>query len=244
MLLAALPADQNPGGVSVGGVTGVVIILGLAAATLLSVLLLFGLGRGRARRVTGELAADVERGLALLAEQLNELATEPIAGAQGAGAQGAGAQGAGAAGASAPAGAELARRDAQERLAAARELHGAGPGRNLPVLRAIRHILLEGLTAAHEARRLAGLDQGPMPPPPTDAPLVAALTPVEVAGLTWQANPGYVPGAVHHFGGGRLAGVDVPGGWYAQAFWVPLLEPPQSAPQTAVPLTGEGTQGP
>jgi len=199
--LRGLLADQNPGGVSVGGVTGVVVVLGLAAATLLSLLLIFGVGRGRTRRLTTELAADVEHGLVLLAAQLEEVRAP-----------------------AADSGGQLALHDAQERLAAARGLHAEAPARSLPVLRALRHMLLEGLAAAHEARRSAGLDPGPVPPPPTDAPLVGQASTVQVAGVSREAHPTYVPGAVHHFGGGRLAGLDVPGGWYAEAFWVPLLE--------------------
>ncbi|HVV30005.1 MAG TPA: hypothetical protein VHC41_03930, partial [Mycobacteriales bacterium] len=115
----------------------------------------------------------------------------------------------------------LARTDAQGRLARAKEI--AATGRGVPVLRAARHTLLEGLAAAYDARSASGLPVGAPPPPPNDAPVTAEPVDVVVDGRTYRALPAYRPGSVHHFAGGDLAGVSVPGGWYETPFWEPLL---------------------
>lgn len=190
-------AGQNPGGVSVSGALGVILLTGLVVGTGLVVLLVLGVGRIRQRRATAALAADIDRGIVLLADSLARApreAGEPAC---------------------------RARQDAADRLAAARALRAAAG--TPPVLRAVRHTLLEGLAAAAEARRLGGADPGPVPPAPGRAPLVAEPVTVQVAGRAYTAYPGYRPGVAHHFPGGRLAGVQVPAGWYAEDFWARLL---------------------
>jgi hypothetical protein len=217
-LIASSPvlrADQDPGGSSVGGGGVYVFVVGVIVAVLLSLLLFFGLGQLRDRKARREFARDLEQGFALLERQLDGLASHGNRAAD----------------------------EARNRLTAARALmeHGAG----LPVLRAVRHTLLEGLAAAHFARRAAGLDAGAVPPPPNEAPLTDSPVTVEVRGTAHTGLPHYAPGSVHHFPGGILDGVEVPGGWYADAFWEAVLLDPQrpapaagpapSTPETAAP---------
>lgn len=191
-------AVQDPGGATLGSTTAYVLFLGVILAVVLSFLLLFGIGQRRDRRVRRALAADLDRGFALLTRQLADLP-----------------------GATVPSDAGQAERDARDRLAVARET--AARGQQLPVLRAVRHTLLEGLAAAHAARSEAGLEAGAVPPPPNDAPLTDTPVDVVLGGRTFTAWPAYRPGSVHHFAGGTLDGVAVPGGWYAEAFWTELL---------------------
>lgn len=212
-LIASSPVlrgDQDPGGSSVGGGGVYVFAVGVIVAVLLSLLLFFGLGQLRDRRQRQDFARDLEQGFALLERQLDGL---PSHGNSAAG-------------------------DARGRLAAARELEEHGT--NLPVLRAVRHTLLEGLAAAHFARGSAGLDAGAVPPPPNEAPLTDTAVTVELLGISYTALPHYAPGSVHHFAGGTLGGVEVPGGWYANPFWEAVLL--DGSPR--VPATPEADSGP
>jgi hypothetical protein len=206
-------ADQDPGGTSLSTGSVYVLFFGILLAVLLSCLLIIGRGRWRERTLDRDLARDLDRGFALLERQLADVPIEGL-----------------------PAAA-----DARERLAAARALYGRGSG--LAVLRAVRHTLLEGLAAAHYARTAAGREPGPRPPSPNDAVLTAERVDVELAGVVRVAQPRYEPGYVHHFAGGTLAGVEVPGGWYAEPFWDELLLGPTeraSSPADGEPPTSEG----
>lgn len=188
-------AAQDPGGTSIDGRTGAILVVGILVAVVVSIALFFG--RVRRRRVSMQKALDddVAIGLRYLDEQLDGL---PVASSQ-------------------------AVLDASGRLAVARS--ALADDRSVPVLRAVRHTLLEGLAAAHFARAEAGLDPGPVPPPPSEAPMATAAADVTVDGRTWSVSPAYRPGFGHHFPGGRLSGVAVAGGWYAEPFWERLLTP-------------------
>lgn len=183
------------GGTAVGGSTGAVVIIALLVVALVSIVVFFGRGRAARTSIQQELAADVKIGFAYLARQLQDV----------------------------PDAAGTALVEARERLASAQAVAAAGT--TMPVLRAARHTLLEGASAAWEARRSAGLDPGPIPPPPSNAPVTPRMVTVEVAHRSWTAHPSYVPGAVHHFAGGPLNDDHIPGGWYAEPFWEPLLAP-------------------
>lgn len=192
-------AASDPGGAAVNGTTGAILLIGGMVAVLSSVAIFFGRGRRRQVSMQKSLVEDVRIGLDLLALQIEELS--PTASAAAA--------------------------DAWDRLSAARRL--AAESDAIPVLRAVRHTLLEGLAAAHAARTAAGLNAGPVPPPPSEIPTIDHPEQVTVGGHAWTAQPAYRPGFVHHFPGGKLDGVVVPGGWYAEPFWESLLLTPSDA---------------
>ena len=186
----------NPGGSSIDGRSGAILVIGALIALICAVALFFGRGRQRRMTVQRALADDVAIGLGYLAEQVEGLPEGDAA-------------------------SNAASDEARERLSAARAL--AAESDAVAVLRAVRHTVLEGLAAAHAARAAAGLDAGPTPPPPSEVPITDQAADVTVDGLTWVVQPAYRPGFVHHFPGGKLAGVLVPGGWYSEPFWERLL---------------------
>ena len=182
----------NPGGSSIDGRSGAILVIGALIALICAVALFFGRGRQRRMTVQRALADDVAIGLAYLAEQVEGL----------------------------PEG-DVASDEARERLSAARAL--AAESDAVAVLRAVRHTVLEGLAAAYAARTAAGLEAGPTPPPPSEVPTTEQAADVSVDGLSWVVQPAYQPGFVHHFPGGKLRGVLVPGGWYSEPFWERFL---------------------
>ncbi len=191
-------AQQGPGGFTVGALPGLFFVVLLLFGTLLSVIVIVGRSRGRLATLTADLYADVGTGLELLAARVDGLAA---AAPQGEAAQ--------------------ALTDARDRLEAARVLRADSDA--LPVSRACRRILLEGLAAVGAGDRLAGRDPGPVPPPPTDAPLVEAAVRVAIAGREHIALPAYRPGFPHCYSGGVFDVGEIPGGWYAEPFWERLL---------------------
>lgn len=214
-MAAHVLAAQDPGGASVSGVTGLVLLLLLGLGTLLS--LSITLGRDRRRRVSAEqaLRADVDQGLALLAAAVHGLEQADADGSVG------------------PPGAPArsAVTDAAERLRAARALRSESDAPT--VVRAARRATLEGLAAARCARTLTGADPGPQPPQPALGDVLAHSVRVRVGGVDHRAEPVYVPGHPRFFAGGMLGGDEVPAGWYATAFWEPLLA--RLAPRGATP---------
>jgi hypothetical protein len=189
-------AAPDPGGSQISGTTGAVFVIGVLVALVLSIAIFFG--RGRQQRVSRQkaLGDDVAIGLRFLAEQLEGI--EPAA--------------------------SQAAADAWNRLTAARAIVETGDSEGIS--RAARHALLEGLAAAYVARGDAGLEPGPVPPPPSDVPVVPSEQQVTVDGRISRVLPAYRPGFVHHFPGGRFGRVLLPGGWYAEPLWEGFLLPP------------------
>jgi hypothetical protein len=172
---------------------GIVVVIGLALLVILR-------SRWAQQDLTRDLGSDVDTGLALLRQRIEDLA-----------------------GAEPDGPADVALTDARGRLAAAQGMRERGE--HLLVLKAGRRILLEGLAAVAEGDRLAGRDPGPAVPAPTDADLVPATVRVRVGDLEHIAQPAYTPGFPYHFPGADLDGDEVPGGWYAEPFWTPFLDP-------------------
>lgn len=197
-------ASQDPGGADLGRRAVYLFLLVLLVGVAVLGGAAFTRSELRNRRRRRELAADVERGFAFLERQLADLSASG----------------------------DPATTDARERLTAARVL--ARNGSQPPVLRAVRHTLLEGLAAAYCARQAAGLRPGPVPPLPNAAPLTDVPVLVEISGRTYTGLPAYAPGSPYHFAGGTLADTEVPGGWYAEPFWAQLLiVGPQRRPEQA-----------
>jgi hypothetical protein len=172
---------------------GVVVVIGLVLLVILR-------SRWAQQDLTRDLGVDVDTGLALLRQRVDDLAgVEPDGPAA------------------------LALRDARGRLAAAQEMRERGE--NLLVLKAGRRVLLEGLVAVAEGDRLAGRDPGPDVPAPTATNLVPETVRVRVGDTEHIAQPAYVPGFPYHFPGADLDGDEVPGGWYSTPFWTDLLDP-------------------
>jgi hypothetical protein len=186
-------AAPDPGGSSVNGTTGAILVIGALVAIVISIAIFFGRGHRRQVSTQQALSDDVAIGLTFLAEQLAGI----------------------------DASASVAASDAWNRLATARGV--AANGDAIPVLRATRHTLLEGLAAAHVARTEAGLDPGPVPPSPSEVPTTEQAAEIVVDGLVASVWPMYRPGFVHHFPGGTIGRVAIPGGWYAEPFWERLL---------------------
>lgn len=191
---------------SVSTVSGLdLALLALAVVVVIGLALLVVLrSRWAQQDLTRDLGTDVDTGLALLRQRVEGLARAQTDGP-----------------------AAVAFGDARGRLAAAREMRERGE--HLLVLKAARRMLLEGLTAAAAAERLIGRDPGPAVPPPTDADLVPETVRVRVGDAEHVAQPVYVPGFPYHFPGADLDGDEVPGGWYAEPFWIGLLDVPTVA---------------
>ena len=172
---------------------GIVVVIGLALLVVLR-------SRWAEQDLTRDLGSDVDTGLALLRQRIDDLAGAEPDGA-----------------------AAVAIGDARGRLASAQEMRERGD--HLLVLKAARRMLLEGLAAVSAGERLVGRDPGPAVPPPTDAAVVSETVRVRVGGTEHVAQPAYVPGFPYHFPGADLDGDEVPGGWYATPFWTELLGP-------------------
>lgn len=234
------------GGISLGAVPGAFIVGVLLLGAILSTIVIVQRSRVRVLDVTEQTYDDVGTGLALLERRVAGLAAaltelrscevrEEAAGLS----DPAPAMGVADAAATTPTHvsdappapaidtvtdlelAGLALEDARERLDAAAALRASSP--SLPVSRRCRHLLLEGLAAVHFGYEAAGREPGPIPPPPTAAPLVESPVRVRVGDAEHVALPAYAPGYRCCYSGGLFDVAEVPGGWYADPFWEDLL---------------------
>ena len=93
-----------------------------------------------------------------------------------------------------------------------------------PTFAAARRTAVEGLTAARVVRKELGLDPGPdIPPPPATGPQLQRDEQVALGDQVYDGSPNYQPGRQHYYGGGRVGGQNVHGGWYSAPFWEPFL---------------------
>jgi len=107
--------------------------------------------------------------------------------------------------------------DASERNTAAGGLlsHARTPAE----LRVALRIVVEGLQATRVVREHQGLSLGPDLPDVTGPAAVNTPTQVTVGDQQITAHPDYHPQQPHFFGGGTIAGTQVPGGYYRTPFW-------------------------
>jgi len=107
--------------------------------------------------------------------------------------------------------------DASERTTAAGGLlsHARTPAEMSVALR----IVVEGLQATRVVREHQGLSLGPDLPDVTGPAAVNTPTQVTVGTEQVTAHPEYHPQQPHFFGGGTIAGTQVPGGYYRTPFW-------------------------
>jgi len=107
--------------------------------------------------------------------------------------------------------------DASERSTAAGGLlsHARTPAEMSVALR----IVVEGLQATRVVREHQGLSLGPDLPDVTGPAAVNTPTQVTVGTEQVTAHPECHPQQPHFFGGGTIAGTQVPGGYYRTPFW-------------------------